>query len=145
MVKAFLYWAGDLSQGIQRPTTNPPSYAAPGRRRRRHQQAVHDRSDARRSGSYSTINATDPARNGQWAHVASWYSQPGNDPGDAYQVRADVTPELSSRPEPGAADAWRAGEVPITVADVQAGKGYNRYAGWNLVVVWATPTARGAT
>src|SRR5689334_5710103 len=29
VVKAFLYWAGDLSEGVNRPT-NPPSYAAPG-------------------------------------------------------------------------------------------------------------------
>ena len=141
VVKAFLYWAGDLSEGIQRPTTNPPSYAAPGGDSVATNKLYTTVQMRVGSGSYSTINAADPARNGQWAHVASWYSQPGNDPGDAYQVRADVTPELSS--SLSRARRTRGGQeiVPITVADVQAGKGYNRYAGWNLVVVWATPTA----
>lgn len=141
VVKAFLYWAGDLSEGINRPTTNPPNFAAPGGdsvANNKLYTTVHMRVG---SGSYSTIDATNPTRNGQWAHVASWYSQPGNDPGDAYQVRADVTPELSASLT--RARRTRAGleSLPITVANVQAGKGYNRYAGWNLVVVWATPTA----
>ena len=141
VVKAFLYWAGDLSEGINRPTTNPPSFAAPGGNSVANNKlytTVHMRVGG---GSYSTIDATNPTRNGQWAHVASWYSQPGNDPGDAYQVRADVTPELSA--SLSRARRTRAGleSLPITVANVQAGKGYNRYAGWNLVVVWATPSA----
>jgi uncharacterized repeat protein (TIGR01451 family) len=141
VVKAFLYWAGDLSQGVDRPTQNPPSFAAPGGASvatNKLYTTVHMRVGG---GPYSTIDATDPARNGQWANVASWYSQPGNDPGDAYQVRADVTPELTA--SLSRARRTRGGQesLPITVANVQAGKGYNRYAGWNLVVVWATPTA----
>jgi uncharacterized repeat protein (TIGR01451 family)/fimbrial isopeptide formation D2 family protein len=31
--------------------------------------------------------------------------------------------------------------MPVTVANVQAGTGLNRYAGWNLIVVWETSTA----
>ena len=31
--------------------------------------------------------------------------------------------------------------MPVTVANVQAGTGLNRYAGWNLVMVWEQPTA----
>ncbi len=77
VVKAFLYWAGDLSEGINRPTTNPPSFAAPGGNSVANNKlytTVHMRVGG---GSYSTIDATNPTRNGQWAHVASWYSQPG--------------------------------------------------------------------
>ena len=35
--------------------------------------------------------------------------------------------------------------LSVTVADVQAGRGYNRHGGWTLLVAWETPTARGGT
>ena len=56
-------------------------------------------------------------------------------------MRADVTPEIrdaaraarrgaaSGRPEQG----WT-----VTVANVQAGQGYNRHGGWTLLVAWET-------
>jgi large repetitive protein len=144
VVKAFLYWAADLSEGVNRPTPNGPADAAPG-------GADPDtntqwkKADLRvGSGSYSTIDATDPTRNGVWKGIASWYSQPGQDPGFAYQVRADVTAEVNAgltATRRRARSAAKNDPVDVTVANVQAGKGYNRYAGWNLLVVWQTPTA----
>lgn len=143
--KAFLYWAADLSQGVNRTPVsnppNPPSYAAPGGDSVANNKLYTTVQFRVGTGAYSTINAADPARNGQWAHVASWYSQPGNAPGDAYQVRADVTPEVSASLSRARRTRGGQATVPVTVANVQAGRGYNRYAGWNLVVVWASPTA----
>jgi len=151
VVKAFLYWGADLSQGVNRPTTNPPGFAAPA-----NGQAPVDadhplgntlwRSADLRigSGSFTTIDATDPTRNGQWKGIDSWYNQPGQDPGFAYQVRADVTNEVSAALNT-TTRRTRAGadkQLPITVANVQAGHGYNRHGGWNLLVVWQSPTAQ---
>jgi large repetitive protein len=144
VVKAFLYWAGDLSCGVDRPcdSTNPVQHNAPGGDSVSNNSLYTTVQLRVGSGSYSTVNATDPPRNGAWADVASWYSQPGNAPGDAYQVRADVTPELTAGLASRARRTARGQlTLPITVANVQAGTGYNRYAGWNLVVVWASPTA----
>ena len=92
-------------------------------------------------GGYSTIDATSPTRNGRWDSIQSWYSQPGNAEGWAYQVRADVTPEVNAGLEAGQGQGGADQSLKVTVADVQAGKGFNRYGGWNLVVVWTTPTA----
>ena len=143
VVKAFLYWGADLSQGVNRPTVNPPSFAAPGGADPT-TNTQWKQADLRvGSGSFTTIDATDPARNGDYKGIASWYNQPGADPGFAYQVRADVTNEISAalsttrrRTRSGADE-----QLPITVANVQAGHGYNRHGGWNLLVVWQTPTA----
>jgi large repetitive protein len=58
-------------------------------------------------------------------------------------VRADVTNEVNAGLSATKRRA-RSGtdkQIAVTVANVQAGKGYNRYAGWNLLVVWQTPTA----
>ena len=150
VVKAFLYWGADLSEGVNRPTVNPPGFGAPANGKAP-ADADHPlgntlwRSADLRigSGSFTTIDATDPARNGVWKGIASWYSQPGQDPGFAYQVRADVTNEVS-----GGLSATkrrtRSGtdkQITVTVADVQSGHGYNRHGGWNLLVVWQSPTA----
>ena len=66
----------------------------------------------------------------------------GGSPGWAYQVRADVTDPLNNAPgvSQGPAQREPRSTLPVTVANVQAGTGLNRYAGWNLVVVWEQPT-----
>ena len=96
------------------------------------------------SRPYVTIDATDPARDGRWSGVASWYSQPGNRPGFAYQARADVTPEIRDAAAVARRRRAKAGHraqklLDLTVADVQAGRGYNRHGGWTLLVAWETP------
>ncbi len=151
VVKAFLYWGADLSEGVNRPTVNPPSFGAPANGQTT-PDADHPlgntlwRTAELRvgSGSFTTIDATGPTREGQWKGIASWYSQPGQDPGFAYQVRADVTAEVSAGLTAAARRAHTAAKadpVEVSVANVQAGHGYNRHGGWNLVVVWQTPTA----
>ena len=144
IVRAFLYWAADLSCGVNRPcdSTTPAQQNAPGGDSVSNNDKYTTVEMKAGSGSYTTIDATASGRDGAWADVPSWYSQPGNAPGDAYQVRADVTPEVSAALLTRARRNARGQEtLPITVANVQAGTGYNRYAGWNLVVVWETPTA----
>jgi uncharacterized repeat protein (TIGR01451 family) len=161
VAKAFLYWAGDLSEGVNRPTVNPPSFAAPANGNAPQEpgctttppgpcdhplgNTLWRTADLRvGSGSYTPIDATDPTRNGVWKGIQSWYQQPGQDPGFAYQVRADVTAEVSAAVLAKSRSAHSAAKndpITVTVANVQAGKGYNRYAGWNLIVVWETPTA----
>lgn len=143
VVKAFLYWGADLSQGVNRPSPNGPDDAAPGGSDP-DTNTQWKKADLRLgSGSYTTIDATDPTRNGAWKGIDSWYNQSGQDPGFAYQVRADVTDELSAglsatkRRARSGADK----QLAVTVANVQAGKGYNRHGGWNLLVVWQSPTA----
>lgn len=143
VVRAFLYWGADLSQGVNRPTVNPPSFAAPGGADPNTNTKWKQADLQVGSGSFTTIDATDPTRNSDYKGIASWYNQPGQDPGFAYQVRADVTNEVSAavnvtgrRTRSGAGT-----QLPITVADVQAGHGYNRHGGWNLLVVWQSPTA----
>ena len=60
VVKAFLYWGADLSEGVNRPTVNPPSFAAPGGS----DPATNTKwkkADLRvGSGSFTTIDATSP-------------------------------------------------------------------------------------
>ena len=67
----------------------------------------------------------------------------GGSPGWAYQVRADVTDPLNNALLASGKVRRRGAKLtmPVTVADVQAGTGLNRYAGWNLIVVWETPSA----
>jgi uncharacterized repeat protein (TIGR01451 family) len=144
VVRAFLYWAADLSCGVNRPcgSTTPAQQNAPGGNSVSNNTLYKTVQMKVGGGAYSTIDATAAGRYGAWADVPSWYSQPGNAPGDAYQVRADVTPEISAALLTRARRTARGQDtLPITVANVQAGTGYNRYGGWNLVVVWETPTA----
>ncbi len=140
VVRAFLYWAGDLSRGVNR-SVNGADDDAPGGNSPQTNSLYTTALIRAGGGSYSTIDATAPNRDGQWDYVQSWYQQPGNAPGWAYQVRADVTSEINT----GLANAQHKSNgdesIPVTVANVQAGIGYNRYAGWNLVVVWETATA----
>jgi uncharacterized repeat protein (TIGR01451 family) len=145
VVRAFLYWAGDLSRGVNRtgnPPPNGPDNDAPGGGSPGTDSlytTVHLRAGG---GSYATIDATAPGRNGRWDYIQSWYQQPETDVGWAYQVRADVTNELNNALTTRARRTRSGDEsLPVTVANVQAGTGYNRYAGWNLVVVWSQPTA----
>jgi uncharacterized repeat protein (TIGR01451 family) len=138
VLRAFLYWGADLARGVnngseagapagETPTGNP----------------VWRRSLLKvGTEPYVAVDATDPGRDGQWAGVVSWYSQPGNRPGYAYQVRADVTTEIRN----GMQLATRRGRAGarltnVTVANVQAGRGYNRHGGWTLFVAWESPTA----
>jgi len=85
-----------------------------------------------------------PERQGVWQGIESWYSSVGQHPGYAYQVRADVTPEVAVAVAAATADHSRSGRLQktltATVANVQAGKGYNRHGGWTLLVAWETPT-----
>jgi large repetitive protein len=151
VAKAYLYWAADLSEGVNRPTVNPPSFGAPANGTVPADTDHPLGNDLWRtadlrvgSGSYTTIDATDPTRNGEWKGIESWYQQPGTAPGFAYQVRADVTAEVGASltaTRRHARSAAKNDPVTVTVANVQAGHGYNRYAGWNLIVVWETPTA----
>ena len=143
VVKAYLYWAADLSRGVSDGAGCPRTgQAAPAGNSPDNNNLYRTVELQVGGGSYATINATDPNRDGRWNSVASWYSQPGNCPGWAYQVRADVTNQLGNALLAGR--ARRTGKdlsLPVTVANVQAGTGHNRYAGWNLIVVWEAPTA----
>ena len=138
VVRAFLYWGGDLARGVQ----NGADAGAPGGETPVTNKLWKQVSLRMGSGPYVNVDAADPVRDGRWDGVASWYSQPGNRPGFAYQVRADVTNELraafqaSTRRTSGGARL-----VAATVANVQAGQGYNRHAGWTLQVVWESPSA----
>lgn len=162
VVRAFLYWAADLSRGIE-VNGQRTGHAAPGgdtpEGRTPHQGdqphsintvygTVHFRAGA--GASYSTINAFDQGPDqARWDSINSWYSvapsasQPeGGSPGWAYQVRGDVTSELQNAIATRGRTRDGDTSIPITVADVQAGTGYNRYAGWNLIVVWQSPTVQ---
>ena len=137
VVRAYLYWGADLARGVANGSdTGAPAGETPGTNPRWRQVGLRVG-----SGSFVNVDATDPLRNGQWAGVDSWYSQPGNRPGFAYQVRANVTTEVRN----GIQLTKRRGRLgaqvtSVTVADVQAGRGFNRHAGWNLLVAWESPT-----
>jgi large repetitive protein len=140
IAKAYLYWAADLSRGVQRDVNGPGDDAPAGNSPQTN--PLYTTADLKiGGGSYSTIDATNPTRNGRWDYIKSWYSQPGNAEGWAYQVRADVTGEVNAGLQAPPAQGRANRSLKVTVADVQAGKGYNRYGGWNLVVVWTTATA----
>jgi uncharacterized repeat protein (TIGR01451 family) len=142
VARAFLYWAGDLSRGVQRPPNDENNDAPAGNTPQTNPLYTTALLRAGSGGSYATIDATAPDRNGRWDYIQSWYQQVGTSPGWAYQVRADVTAELNNALTTQARRTRSGDEsLPVTVADVQAGTGYNRYAGWNLIVVWTTPTA----
>jgi hypothetical protein len=138
VVRAFLYWGADLARGVN----NDESTGAPGGETPAANTLWKTALLRTGTGSYTTVDATAPGRNGLWDGVESWYDRPGNRPGFAYQVRADVTSEIS-----GSLQATRrrtrtgAKQLLVTVANVQAGRGYNRHGGWTLLVAWETPTA----
>lgn len=117
---AGLYWGADTSNGGAAggaaPAPVPPTAAAPNAALR---GQVAFRTPA--SGAYSAVTATqidtnDPALGGQT--------------GTRYQGFADVTALVRA-----------AGAGTYTVANVQAGTGADRYAGWSLVVVRTDPAA----
>lgn len=140
IAKAYLYWAADLSRGVQRDVNGPGDDAPAGNSPTTN--SLYTTAELKvGGGAYASIDATNPTRNGRWDYIKSWYSQPGNAEGWAYQVRADVTPEVNAGLQAAQAQRGSDQSLKVTVADVQAGKGYNRYGGWNLVVVWTTATA----
>jgi uncharacterized repeat protein (TIGR01451 family) len=117
---AGLYWGADTSNGGAAggaaPPPVPPTAAAPDAALR---GQIALRTPA--SGGYLTITATqidtnDPALGGQT--------------GTRYQGFADVTALVQA-----------GGSGTYTVANVQAGTGADRYAGWSLVVVRTDPAA----
>jgi large repetitive protein len=164
VVRAYLYWAADLSRGVSAsvggsregrgepaPGGNTPVGETPLQENpltsagyNTEYGTVEFRAGA--NAGYTTVNAFDHPETSRWDSTPSWFAASpatrppdGSSPGWAYQVRADVTSQLQD-----AVAAQPAGDVsiPITVANVQAGTGFNRYAGWNIVVVWASPTAQ---
>ena len=163
VVKAFLYWAADLSRGVENgqgkrtgspaPDGDTPAGQTPHNGDRPHQiNSTYGivKFRAGTGSTYTTVNAfTQGSAQAKWDSVASWYSvapsasvPEGGSPGWAYQVRADVTDQLNNALL--ARKVRRRGAkvtMPVTVANVQAGTGLNRYAGWNLIVVWETPSA----
>ena len=138
--QAYLYWGADLARGV---TSNSASDGAPGGEDP-NQNPLWRTALLKlgASGGYTTIDATAAGRNGLWKGIASWYSTPGNRPGFAYQVRADVTSEVRAALSTSTRRSSRgASLLDATVANVQAGKGNNRHGGWTLVVVWENETA----
>ncbi len=131
VVRAFLYWGADLARGV---TSDSAADGAPGGENPSTNTAWRTAFLKTGAGSYTMIDAQQPGRDGLWKGIESWYNQPGNRPGFAYQVRADVTNEIR-------AALASTNSVNATVANVQAGKGNNRHGGWTLVVVWENDTA----
>jgi uncharacterized repeat protein (TIGR01451 family) len=136
VVRAYLYWGADLAPGVEQTDTA----AAPGGKDPSTNPYWKKALMRVGAGSYATADAT--VGDGKWAGVPSWYSQPGNRPGFAYQARADVTPQVT-RGFRATQRRTRAGDslLTVTVADVQAGYGNNRHAGWTLLVMWENDTA----
>ena len=72
----------------------------------------------------------------------SWYSQPGNRPGFAYQVRANVTTEvragmqLTKRRGRAGAVSWQSRSRTFRPA-----KATTVTAGWTLLVAWESPSS----
>ena len=91
VVRAYLYWGADLARGVANEAeTGAPAGETPTSNDKWRQALLRVG-----GGSYATVDAfNDPLRDGEWAGVNSWYSQPGNRPGFAYQVRANVTREI---------------------------------------------------
>jgi large repetitive protein len=138
IVRAYLYWGADLARGVN----NDASAGAPGGEDPNTDALWKTALLRTGTGAYTTVDATAPGRDGKWLGVPSWYSQPGNRPGFAYQVRADVTPEISrSLAATRRRTASGSKQVVATVANVQAGRGYNRHGGWTLLVAWESDTA----
>lgn len=138
VVRAFLYWGADLARGVN----NDESAGAPGGETPTANNLWKTALLRTGTGSYTMVDATAPGRGGLWDGVESWYDHPYNRPGFAYQVRADVTREIIGGLQ-ATRRRTRAGskQVLVTVANVQAGRGYNRHGGWTLLVAWESPTA----
>ncbi len=139
VVRAYLYWGADLARGVganNDGTDDAPGGADPNTNKlwKTSQMRVG-------TGAYTTVDATSATREGAWAGIPSWYSQPGKNVGFAYQVRADVTAELNAYLSGVAPEAKGNKQAKVTVANVQAGRGFNRHGGWTLVVAWESPTA----
>lgn len=151
VMKAYLYWGADLARGVD--AKNGPGDGAPGGETpwdpKDHPTGTNHlwTSALLRIGSdaYATVDARAPQRDGVWQGIESWYSQPGNRVGFAYQVRADVTAEVESGLATARTRRRASGRtdriLTATVADVQAGRGYNRHAGWTLLVAYELPSA----
>ena len=149
VVRAYLYWGADLARGVG--GSNTAADGAPGGETpnddgpsQRHQHAVADGAAALRSGTVHDGGRDGARAQGVWQGIESWYSTVGQHPGYAYQVRADVTPEVGGRGRRGHRGSLALGpaaeDAHATVANVQAGKGNNRHGGWTLLVAWETPT-----
>lgn len=151
VVQAYLYWGADLAPGVQEGQSGndpAPGGATPWDPVDNPSGENHDWTTALMrigSGGYTKVDARAPERNGVWQGIESWYSQVGQHPGFAYQVRADVTPEVASDVAGARTARRRAGRadkvVHVTVANVQAGTGYNRHAGWTLLVAYELESA----
>ena len=112
VVRAYLYWGADLARGVS--DSNTASYGAPGG-----ETPVDPANPAAGGtntlwttalmrvggGGYTTVDATAPGRQGAWQGIGSWYSSVGNKPGFAYQVRANVTAEITDAVTPRASGA----------------------------------------
>ncbi len=142
VAKAFLYWGADLARGV---TSNTADDGAPGGEDPNTNTLWRTAYLKTGTGGYTKIDSTQAGRNGLDKGIVSWYSQPGNRPGFAYQVRADVTPEIRAALAATTRHSSRgASLVDATVANVQAGIGNNRHGAWTLVVVWENKTSRVA-
>lgn len=117
---AGLYWGGDTSNGGAAggaaPAPVPPTAVAPNAALR---GQVAFRTPA--SGAYTTVTATQIDTND---------AALGGQTGTRYQGFADVTALVQA-----------GGAGTYTVANVQAGTGADRYAGWSLVIVRTDPAA----
>ena len=151
VVRAYLYWGADLARGVN---NNTEAEGAPGG------ETPYDPEDhpsgtnrlwktalMNAGDGYTMVNAAAEDRDGVWQGIESWYSTPKNRPGFAYQVRADVTAEIDRAAVGARVRRVRRGRrtvrqktLNVTVADVQAGRGYNRHGGWTLLVAWETET-----
>ena len=111
---AGLYWSGDLSAGGQDPYTDPPGQLyGPGQTAPN--PGSNNQAQLQVPGSgYQTIRADD-------------IDQSGN----RYSAYADVTSLVQA-----------AGDGTYTMANVQAGTGGDRYAGWSLIVVYEDPNEK---
>ena len=149
VVQAYLYWGADLARGVNNgAAAGAPGGETPWDPEQNPSGTNHDWTTALMrvgSGSYTTVDARAPLRNGVWQGIASWYSTVGNRPGFAYQVRADVTAEIAGGVARARVRRRRSGRqdkvLGVTVANVQAGTGYNRHAGWTLLVAYELPSA----
>ena len=111
---AGLYWSGDLSAGGQDPYTDPPG------------QIYDSGQAAPNPGSNNQAQLQVPG-SGYQAIRADNIDQSGS----RYSAYADVTSLVQA-----------AGEGNYTMANVQAGTGGDRYAGWSLVVVYEDPNEK---
>src|SRR5262249_29707221 len=74
VVRASLYGGADLARGVQNgPDAGAPAGETPVTNDKWRQVALRVG-----GGSFVSIDATNPGRDGQWAGVPSWYQQPGN-------------------------------------------------------------------